>query len=70
MALSYEFLIERAEAAADEAAVSLLENTRARALRSENAWRTMANQVIEVARNRELAQQHRLDATQRNIPQQ
>jgi hypothetical protein len=64
MALSYEFLVERAEQAAQEAAGSLLENVRERALRSEKAWRTMANQVLEVARNRELAQQARLVAGQ------
>ena len=60
MALSYEFLVERADQAAQEAAGSLLENVRERALRSERAWRTMANQVLEVARNRELAAQERL----------
>lgn len=60
MALPYEFLIERAEQAAQEAAFSLLENVRERALRSETAWRTLANQVLEVVRNRELAAQERL----------
>jgi ribonuclease D len=64
MALSYEFLIERAEQAAQEAACSLLENVRERALRSEMAWRTMANQVLEVARNRELAAKERFVAGQ------
>lgn len=64
MALSYEFLIQRAEQAAQEAAGSLLDNVRERALRSEAAWRTMANQVLEVARNRELAQQEKLVAGQ------
>ncbi len=59
MALSYEFLIARAEQAASEAACALLENVRERSLRSEAAWRTMADQVFEVARNRELAQQER-----------
>jgi hypothetical protein len=64
MALSYEFLIQRAEQAAQEAAGSLLENVKERALRSEKAWRTMADQALEVARNRELAQQERLVAGQ------
>lgn len=64
MALSYEFLIERAEQAAQEAACSVLENVRERALRSETAWRTMANQVLDVARNRELSAQERLVARQ------
>jgi hypothetical protein len=59
MALSYEFLIARAEQAAQEAASALLENVRERALRSEAAWRTMADRVLEVALNRELAQQER-----------
>lgn len=60
VAFSYEFLIERAEQAAQEAACSLLENVRERALRSEKAWRAMANQVVEGARNRELAHQAKL----------
>ncbi len=64
MALSYEFLIERAEQAAQEAACSVLENVRERALRSETAWRTMAKQVLDVAHKRELAAQKRLAAGQ------
>jgi hypothetical protein len=64
MALSFEFLIARAEQAAQEAASALLENVRERALRSEAAWRTMADRVLEVAVNRELAQQERLAAGQ------
>ncbi len=64
MALSYEFLIERAEQAAQEAACSVLENVRERALRSEMAWRTMVNQVLEVVRSRELSAQKRLAAGQ------
>lgn len=62
MALSYEFLIQRAEQAAQEAAGSLLENVKERALRSEKAWRTMAEQALEVARNRELALRDKLVA--------
>ena len=64
MALSYEFLIERAEQAAQEAAGSVLENVRQRALRSEAAWRTMAKQVLDAARKRELAAQERSVASQ------
>ena len=64
MALSYEFLIQRAEQAAQEAAGSLLENVKERALRSEKAWRTMASQVLEVTRGRELAQQEKLAESQ------
>ena len=55
MALSYEFLIARAEQAAEQAASAQLDNVRERALRSEKAWRDMANEVLEVARKRELA---------------
>jgi hypothetical protein len=55
MALSYEFLIARAEQAAEQAASAQLDNVRERALRSEKAWRVMANEVLEVARQRELA---------------
>lgn len=64
MALSYEFLIQRAEQAAHEAAYARLDNVRERALRSEAAWRTMANQMLEVARNREEALQEKLLARQ------
>ena len=59
MALTYEFLVARADQAAQEAAVALLDNVRDRALRSENAWRAMADQVLEAARNRELALQEK-----------
>jgi len=64
MALSYEFLIQQAERAAQEAACCGLENVRERALRSEKAWRTIADQALEVTRNRELAQQQKLVASQ------
>ena len=70
MALSYEFLIARAEQAAHEAASALLENVRERSLRSEATWRTMADRVLGVALNRELAQQERLAVGQLcNAPQ-
>jgi hypothetical protein len=59
VAFTYEFLTARAEQAAQEAACALLENVRVRSLRSEAAWRYMANQVFEVARNRELGQTER-----------
>lgn len=60
MALSYEFLIERAEQAAKEASGALLDNVRDRALRSEKAWRAMAEQLREVANNREIARLERI----------
>ena len=64
MALSYEFLIQRAEQAAQEAAGSLLDNVRERALRSEKAWRAMASRALMVTRSRELAQQEKLATSQ------
>lgn len=60
MALSYEFLIERADQAATEASSAKLDNVRDRALRSEKAWRAMAEQLREVANNREIARLERL----------
>lgn len=64
MALTYEFLIERAERAAEEAAGSVLANVKERALRSEQAWRAMAGQVLETARGREQARLDRLAASE------
>ena len=63
MALSYEFLVERAEQAAKEAAGALLDNVRERALRSEKAWRAMADQLREVAEGRERTRLERLAAS-------
>lgn len=60
MALSYEFLIERADQASKEAAGALLDNVRDRALRSEKAWRAMADQLREVAEGRERTRLERL----------
>lgn len=59
MALTYEFLIDRAEQASQEAAAAVLDNVRDRALRSEMAWRTIANQVLEVQTSREAARHER-----------
>lgn len=47
MALSYEFLVARADEAARDADAAVLDNVRDRALRSESAWRSMANQVLK-----------------------
>jgi lambda repressor-like predicted transcriptional regulator len=70
VALSYEFLLVRAEQAAHEAACAKLDNVRERSLRSEAAYRTMATQALEAARSREFAQQQRLVANQwGNAPQ-
>lgn len=60
LALTYDFLILRADQAAQEAASSKLHNVIERALRSEKAWRAMADQALEVTRNRELVQQKKL----------
>jgi hypothetical protein len=60
MALSYEFLIERADQAATEASGAKLDNVRDRALRSEKAWRAMADQLREVAEGRERSRLERL----------
>lgn len=59
MALTYEFLIARAEQASHEAAAAVLDNVRERALRSELAWRSMANQALKVQKSREAAQHER-----------
>ena len=48
MALTYEFLIARADEAAAEAQKAGLENLRERALRSEAAWRDMAARTLRV----------------------
>ena len=64
MALTYEFLVERADQAANEAAAALLANVRERCLRAEKAWRDMATQTLEVTRSRELALQQKQAAVQ------
>jgi hypothetical protein len=53
-----EFYEERAEEAADDARNAILINVRERALRSEAAWREMANRAIAVEdeRARKLAE--------------
>ncbi|WP_338466209.1 hypothetical protein RXV95_11595 [Novosphingobium sp. ZN18A2] len=60
MALSYEFLQARAEESAREAETAQLGNIKERALRSEAAWREMANRALQIAREREKAQAGRL----------
>lgn len=69
MALSYKFLIERADHSAHEAAGAELDNVRARALRSEAAWRAMASELSEVLRNRETALQSKIDPDRGHEPQ-
>lgn len=52
MSISYEFATERAEEAARDAETAALDNVRDRALRSEAAWRDMADRArkTEVSR--------------------
>jgi hypothetical protein len=52
MALSYEFLLARANEAATEAANARLDNVRNRALRSEAAWRDMAARELRIQQDR------------------
>jgi outer membrane translocation and assembly module TamA len=56
MTLSYEFIIARADEAATEAHEALLDNVRQRALRSEAAWRGMADLAFKMEREREKAE--------------
>lgn len=53
MALSYEFLVARADEAAAEAVKTPLENVRLKALRSEAAWRDMAARALRIQQDRE-----------------
>lgn len=45
MSISYEFATERADEAAQQAESAELDNVRERALRSEAAWRGMADRA-------------------------
>ncbi len=55
MTLSYDFLINRADEAADVAASATLDNVRDIALRSEAAWRDMATRALRAATARDAA---------------
>ena len=55
MALSYEFIIARADEAAKEAENAVLDNVRERALRSEAVWRDMADRALKIEADREKA---------------
>ncbi len=52
MTMSIDFCEARAEEAGEEAQNAFLENVRERALRSEAAWRAMANKASDVANAR------------------
>jgi len=60
LALSYEFLIARADEAAREGQQAALDNVRERALRSEAAWREMARRALKIERDLEQARAERL----------
>jgi hypothetical protein len=52
MAQNFEFYDERAREAAREATVATLDNVRERALRSEKAWRVMADRALTIEQDR------------------
>lgn len=53
MVLSLEFCERRADEAANAAAATALSNVKDRELRSEAAWRAMADQIVGVRKARE-----------------
>ncbi|QIQ85298.1 hypothetical protein [Erythrobacter sp.] len=59
MAQTYEFYLERAEAAAEAAKKAKLANVRDRELRSEKTWRGLAEQARKTALEREKADAER-----------
>lgn len=61
MAVTYEFYEERANAAAAAAQNATLDNVRDRELRSEKAWRGLANRAKPAALQRKLAKQEKID---------
>lgn len=59
MAQSYEFYIERADAAASAAEDAGLENVRERELRAEKTWRSLAEQARKAVVEREKVEAER-----------
>ena len=55
MSQNFEFYNTRAKEAAAEAAGATLDNVRERALRSETAWREMADRALQMEQEREVA---------------
>ncbi|MXO91907.1 hypothetical protein [Pontixanthobacter aquaemixtae] len=55
MSQNFEFYNTRANEAAAEAKAATLDNVRERALRSETAWREMADRALQMEREREVA---------------
>lgn len=52
MSQTYEFYAEQARKSADDAASAVLDNVRDKALRSESAWRDLADRARKVERDR------------------
>ena len=59
MSQNYEFYNTRANEAAAEAEAATLDNVRERALRSETAWREMADRAKQMEQEREVARVER-----------
>lgn len=61
MSVTSDFYLSRADACAREAQETTLENVRARCLRSEAAWRIMAERLMrsETSRSRQEAEKAR-----------
>ena len=59
MSQNYEFYNTRAKEAAAEAEAATLDNVRERALRSETAWREMADRAKQMEQEREVARVER-----------
>lgn len=59
MSQNYEFYNTRANEAAAEAKAAVLDNVRERALRSETAWREMADRAKQMEQEREVARVER-----------
>lgn len=55
MSQNFEFYNTRAKEAATEAKAATLDNVRERALRSETAWREMADRAKQMEEDREVA---------------
>lgn len=53
MAFTLDFCEARASEAAEAASKAYLDNVRDRELRSEAAWRAMANQILQTEKKRE-----------------
>jgi hypothetical protein len=69
---TFEFYDARANESAQQAAVATLGNVRERCLRSEKTWRTLADQALKLATDREHAKRERAErdeALARELPQ-